>query len=82
MTSQSTSPSNYEAAVAELEQIVAQMESGELTLDASLSAYQRGAQLVKQCRQQLDSAQQQVQVLESEMLTTFQQDEGEASDVN
>lgn len=54
---------SYEAAVAELEAIVAKMESGELALDASLKAYKRGAELVHLCQKTLLDAEQQVRIL-------------------
>jgi exodeoxyribonuclease VII small subunit len=57
--------------VAELEQVVADMESGKLTLEDSLEAYQRGAELLKQCRTRLDDAQKQVRVLEDGVLKNF-----------
>ena len=59
---------SFEAAVAELEQVVADMESGKLSLEDSLAAYQRGAELLAQCRSRLDDAQQQVRVLEDGVL--------------
>jgi exodeoxyribonuclease VII small subunit len=59
---------SFEAAVAELEQVVADMESGKLSLEDSLAAYQRGAELLTQCRSRLDDAQQQVRVLEDGVL--------------
>ena len=62
---------SFEAAVAELEQVVADMESGKLTLEESLSAYQRGAELLKHCRTRLEDAQQQVRVLEDGVLSNF-----------
>ncbi len=46
-------PKDYESALAELEAIVADMESGQLPLEASLAAYKRGAELLQFCRQQL-----------------------------
>ena len=61
-------PSNFEQALAELEQIVASMEHGELTLEASMAAYARGVLLAKACQSQLQAAQQQVQVLEEDLL--------------
>ena len=62
---------SFEAALAELEQVVAEMESGKLPLEESLAAYQRGAELLKQCRGRLDDAQQQVRVLEEDNLKDF-----------
>lgn len=61
----------FEAALAELEQVVADMESGKLPLEESLAAYQRGAELLKQCRSRLEDAQQQVRVLEEGALKNF-----------
>ena len=62
---------SFEEAVAELEQVVADMESGKLPLEASLAAYQRGAELLTQCRTRLDDAQQQVRILEDGVLKNF-----------
>ena len=46
--------------MAELEQIVADMEAGKLSLKDSLAAYKRGAELLSFCRSKLEDAQQQV----------------------
>lgn len=54
----------FETAVQELEQIVGQLESGQLTLEASLALYERGQFLAQWCGQQLDTA-----VLRVEQLT-------------
>ena len=67
----STQPESFEAASAELEKIVAAMEAGQMTLEASLSAYQRGAELLQYCQDKLQGAQQQVRVLEAGMLKNF-----------
>ncbi|NOS97507.1 MAG: exodeoxyribonuclease VII small subunit [Methylotenera sp.] len=56
-------PENFEQAFAELESIVAQMESGQMTLEASLAAYQRGNALLQFCQQSLAQVEQQVQLL-------------------
>jgi exodeoxyribonuclease VII small subunit len=61
-------PENYEAALAELEGLVARMEGGTLSLDESLAAYRRGAVLVAFCQQQLEKVEQQVRVLDGETL--------------
>lgn len=61
-------PENFEAALDELERIVQTMEEGELSLENSLAAYQRGVTLLKFCRQRLDSAEQTIQVLENGQL--------------
>jgi len=58
----------FEQALAELEKIVARMESGELSLEQSLAAHKRGLELARFCQQRLESAQQQVKVLEGDIL--------------
>lgn len=71
MAGKSPKAPTFEAALAELEQVVADMESGKLPLEESLAAYQRGAELLKQCRSRLDDAQQQVRILEEGTLKNF-----------
>jgi exodeoxyribonuclease VII small subunit len=66
---------SFEDAIAELEGIVEQMEQGELSLQDSLQAYQRGAALVTRCRGALDSVNQQVRVLEENLLKPLDLDE-------
>ena len=57
-------PENYEAALQELEALVSRLESGQLPLDQLLSGYQRGAQLLKFCRDRLEAVETQIKVLE------------------
>jgi exodeoxyribonuclease VII small subunit len=64
-------PENFEAALAELESIVARMESGELPLEESLAAYRRGAELLQYCHNALENVQQQVRILEGDTLQKF-----------
>jgi exodeoxyribonuclease VII small subunit len=71
MTGKSQKPEGYESAMAELERIVADMEAGKLSLEESLAAYKRGAELLAFCRGKLDDAQQQVRVLEEGVLKEF-----------
>ena len=54
---------NFEAAMGELEELVAQMEDGDLTLDDSLKAFERGVMLTRQCQQALNRAELRVQTL-------------------
>lgn len=61
-------PQDFESAIAELESLVAGMESGGMSLEQSLAAYQRGVALSKICQQRLAAAEQQVKVLEADML--------------
>ena len=44
----------YEQAVAELEGIIGKLESGEATLDESISMYSRGMELSNFCKEKLD----------------------------
>lgn len=55
----------FEAAVAELEAIVASMEGGKLELEASIAAYRRGMALMQHCQAQLADAEQQIRILEN-----------------
>ena len=64
-------PKTFEAALAELETIVATMEGGQLALADALAAYKRGAELVQYCQTALKEAQQQVKVLEKGVLKAF-----------
>jgi exodeoxyribonuclease VII small subunit len=59
---------SFEAALAELEKIVARMESGELSLEEALATHKRGLELARLCQQKLEAAQQQVKVLEGDVL--------------
>lgn len=61
----------FESAMAELEKIIADMEAGKLSLEDSLAAYKRGAELLLLCRTQLEDAQQQVRVLDEGVLKNF-----------
>jgi exodeoxyribonuclease VII small subunit len=68
-------PANFEQAYAELEAIVAQMESGQMPLEASLAAYSRGSFLLQYCQNALAEVEQQVQILnERNQLTPFDQE--------
>ena len=73
-------PASFEEAMAELAQLVTQMESGSLALEGSVAAYARGAELVKFCAAQLEKVEAQVKVLEGDMLKPFAQDAGQAGD--
>ena len=63
-----TKSQSFEAALAELESIVASMEAGQLPLEQSLAAYKRGAELLKYCQSALAEVQQQVRILEADTL--------------
>jgi len=77
MATKSEKKPSFETAMADLEQLVADMESGKLSLEDSLAAYKRGAELMTFCRTRLEEAQQQVRVLEEGVLKDL--DVGEAN---
>ncbi len=54
---------NFEEAIAELETIVERMESGELTLEASLAAFETGIKLTRACQGALERAELRVNQL-------------------
>ena len=64
----------YEEASAELETIVAALESGERPLEESLVLFERGQALSKRCLALLDKAELMVQALVGEELTDFEAD--------
>lgn len=70
-------PQDFETALAQLEALVAQMENGSLPLDQSLAAYQKGVELARICQKLLDTAEQQVKVLQDNLLKPL--DEVDAS---
>lgn len=58
-----TPPKNFEEALAELEQILAEIEGGEVGLEESLLKYERGNFLIQHCRGVLNTAEKQIEVL-------------------
>ena len=57
---------NYEQAVAELEKLIQEMESGKMPLEENLASYKRGIELMKLCQKLLDQVEQQVNIFEEE----------------
>jgi exodeoxyribonuclease VII small subunit len=55
----------FETALAELETLVTSMEEGQLELDASIAAYQRGMALMAHCQQQLNQAEEKIRIIEN-----------------
>jgi exodeoxyribonuclease VII small subunit len=70
-TGGATDTMSYETALAELDAIVARMEGGQLPLEDSLAAYQRGAELLKFCQSRLADAQQKIRILDADVLKPF-----------
>ncbi len=54
---------SFEAALEELEQLVAKLEEGDLTLEASMTLFERGQKLADYCNSQLDEASLRVEQL-------------------
>jgi len=54
---------DFEQSFAELERIIAQMESGQMPLEASLAAFTRGNELLEFCQKSLADVEQQVKIL-------------------
>ena len=54
---------NFEKALEELEGIVEDLESGDLSLENSLKSFEKGIKLARQCQEQLSKAELQVQKL-------------------
>ena len=63
-------PVSYEAALEELEQLVARLASGHLPLEELPNGHQRGAELLKFCRDRLEKVENQIQVLNDWVINT------------
>lgn len=63
MTADASPPQSFEQALAELDQIVHELEEGRIGLEESLARYERGVGLIKYCRQILSQAAQRIQKL-------------------
>ncbi len=55
---------DFESALTELEQLVQQLENGELTLEKSLELFERGVELSRYCHTQLEAAERRLEVLD------------------
>ena len=63
MAKENPKPQTFEESVAQLEQIVAAIESGQIGLEESLAKYEQGMDLVKKCRSILDRAEKRIEQL-------------------
>lgn len=59
----STSIADFEKSLDELEQLVRDLEQGELSLEQSLTAFERGVKLTRECQTALKTAEQRVEQL-------------------
>ncbi|HEX7815644.1 exodeoxyribonuclease VII small subunit [Dyella sp.] len=62
-TSENTTPVDFEQSLDELEKLVARMEGGDMSLDDSLSSFERGIGLYRHCQQALEKAELRVRLL-------------------
>ena len=57
---------DFETALSELEELVSSMEEGDLSLEDSLKAFEKGIKLTRECQTALKNAEQKVQILLNE----------------
>jgi exodeoxyribonuclease VII small subunit len=57
---------DFENALEQLEELVSSMEEGELSLEESLQAFEKGIKLTRECQTALKKAEQKIQVLINE----------------
>ena len=60
-----SSPETFESAMGQLETLVSKMESGDLSLEESLEAFEKGVHLTRFCQDQLQKAELKIQALNS-----------------
>lgn len=60
MTDRAVTEMSFEEAMAELEQVLGQLERGDVALDASITLYERGAALKARCEAKLKEAEEKV----------------------
>jgi exodeoxyribonuclease VII small subunit len=63
MARKEQSEKNFETALEDLEQVVEQLESGDLALEDSLAAFEKGVGLAKFCNQKLNDVEKKVELL-------------------
>ena len=66
MTDKAVSEMSFEEAMAALEQVVTQLERGEVALEQSIALYERGAQLKNHCEERLKDAEAKVELIRAE----------------
>jgi exodeoxyribonuclease VII small subunit len=77
------SPPDFEATLAELEELIEKMEEGDISLEESLQSFERGIVLTRTCQEALKAAEQKVQILlEQNKQTEVQSFEDDSEDDN
>jgi exodeoxyribonuclease VII small subunit len=80
-TSEKTSPiADFEQSMQALEELVGKMEAGDLSLEASLEAYERGVALYRHCQSALEQAELRIRVLSDPSTPEHARDFSEPSD--
>ena len=64
-------PRSFEEALDELEDIISRMETGNMPIEESLTAYQKGIALLRECQEVLSDAEQQIKILQDNGLQPF-----------
>lgn len=67
MSEQADKKPTFEQALQELEEIVTQVEEGQIGLEDSIKKYEAGMKLIKYCRGVLDQAEKRVETISQEM---------------
>lgn len=68
MANSTETPKSFESALAQLEEVVHTMEHCDIPLEAALTSYKQGIELIKFCQEKLADAEQQLQILENNEL--------------
>ena len=63
MTKKMPGEIDFEVALKQLEQIVEQLEAGDLPLERSLELFEQGVRLSRDCQKRLDEAERRVEIL-------------------
>lgn len=58
-----STPLDFEKSLQQLNQLIEKMETGQLSLESSLSAFEEGIALIKNCQKTLTAAEQKIQIL-------------------
>ncbi len=84
MPKQSNNLPSLEESLTEVTQLIDKMEHGSLTLEQSLTHFERGITLIKHCQKVLEEAEQKVQILiqnnNQEELSAYGEDQDESSE--
>ena len=87
MAKENQAGKKFEVALEELESVVEQLESGDLSLEDSLAVFEKGVSLVQYCNQKLTEVEKRVEVLVKDKEEKFQfkaleafRNEGESED--